>query len=126
MDVVRDCMESRAGELLRQQREEDQKIPVYPYPASYAREHGELEQYRASHRANIDCEVAIENAIAENYQNNVLPDAAAQQVVDLFGFDRTMFVLANTCLLYTSRLLPSLCIPSQHRRNQFRTQRNRS
>lgn len=96
MDVVRDCMESRAGELLRQQKEQYQKIPVYPYPASYAREHGELEQYRASHRANIDCEVAIENAIAENYQNNVLPDAAAQQVVDLFGFDRTMFVLANT------------------------------
>ena len=96
MDVVRDCMESRAGELLQQQKEQYQKIPVYPYPASYAREHDELEQYRASHRANIDCKVAIENVIAENYQNNVLPDAAAQQVVDLFGFDRTMFVLANT------------------------------
>lgn len=28
---------------------------LYIYPASYVREHGELEQYRASYKANIAC-----------------------------------------------------------------------
>lgn len=38
-------------------------IPVYKYPAVYARENDELEQYRASHKANIACRDAIDNAI---------------------------------------------------------------
>ena len=29
--------------------------PVYIYPAEYAREHGELEAYRASSKADIAC-----------------------------------------------------------------------
>ena len=33
---------------------------LYIYPASYVREHGELEQYRASYKANIACKEAIE------------------------------------------------------------------
>ena len=41
---------------------------LYIYPASYAHEHGELEQYRASYKANIACKEAIEQAIADHYQ----------------------------------------------------------
>ena len=96
MDVVRDCIESRAEEMRRQQREHYLSTPVYPYPASYARENGELEQYRESHRANMDCKIAIEEAISEYYHDNCLHDGAVQDVVELFGFDRTMYVLANT------------------------------
>ena len=91
MDVVRDSMESRANTLLRWW-----KTPVYPHSGSYAREHEELEQYRASKRANIDCRDAIERAIADHYQHNVLSPEGAREVVRSFGFERTMFVLANT------------------------------
>lgn len=91
MDVVRDSMESRANTLLRWRQ-----TSVYPHPGSYARKHEELEQYRASKRANIDCRDAIERAIADHYQYNVLSPEGAREVVRTFGFERTMFVLANT------------------------------
>lgn len=72
------------------------KTPLYKFPAAYARENGELEQYRASHKANIACRNAIEIAIRENYHDNCLGKAALEQVVDEFGYDRTLYVLAAT------------------------------
>lgn len=71
-------------------------IPVYKYPAVYARENNELEQYRASHKANVACKDAIETAIRDNYRNNCLGSDTAKQVIAEFGFDRTLYVLANT------------------------------
>ncbi|MDD3335302.1 MAG: DUF3849 domain-containing protein [Eubacteriales bacterium] len=71
-------------------------LPVYPYPASYAHEHEELPEYRASHKANIACRDAIDTAIADNYSNNTLGHDAVKQVVEQFGYDRTVYVLANT------------------------------
>ncbi len=71
-------------------------VPLYKYPASYAREHGELEQYRASHKANIACRDAIDGAIRDNYRDNCLGSDTAKQVIAEFGFDRTLYVLANT------------------------------
>lgn len=72
------------------------KTPLYKYPAAYARENGELEAYRASHKANIACRNAIEIAIRENYRDNCLGKDALKQVVDEFGYDRTLYVLAAT------------------------------
>ena len=46
--------------------------PIYFHSATYAHEHGELDQYRASHKANIACKEAIEQAIADNYRDNCL------------------------------------------------------
>lgn len=71
-------------------------IPVYKYPAAYTRENNELEQYRASHKANIACRDAIDDAIRDNYRNNCLGSDTAKQVIAEFGFDRTLYVLANT------------------------------
>ena len=39
------------------------KRQVYPHSAAYAKEHGELEQYRASNNANFQCKEAIEAAV---------------------------------------------------------------
>lgn len=69
---------------------------LYIYPASYAREHGELEQYRASYKANIACKEAIEQAIADHYRDNHLGTEAVHQVLEEFGYDRMFYVLANT------------------------------
>ena len=59
-------------------------IPVYKYPATYAREHNELEIYRASHKANIACRDAIDAAIRDNYRNNCLGSDTAKQVIAEF------------------------------------------
>lgn len=96
METIWDCLESRADTILEEQRRTLRETPVYPYPASYAQEHGELEQYRASNRANIACKEAIEAAIREHYHDNQLDSQAAAQVVKAFGLDRTMYILAIT------------------------------
>lgn len=71
-------------------------IPVYKYPAAYAREHGEQEQYRASYKANVACKNAIETAIRDNYRDNCLGKEGVKQVADQFGYERMFYVLANT------------------------------
>src|SRR5699024_4349256 len=45
---------------------------------------------------NIACKEAIEAAISENYRDNRLDGAAVGQVTEQFGYDRMLYVLANT------------------------------
>ena len=71
-------------------------IAVYRYPSSHAHEHGELDLYRASQKANLACKEAIEAAISDNYRNNCLNTDAVKQVMEQFGHERVMYVLANT------------------------------
>ena len=92
MDVVRDSIEQRAEAALDAQRE----LPLYRHDAAYAREQGDLDLYRASRRANIACKEAIEAAISEHYRDNRLDKDAVPQVIEQFGYTRTLYVLANT------------------------------
>ncbi len=72
-------------------------IPVYLYPQEYAVENGELDKYRLSRKLNLACKEAVEQAIGKHYSQNRLDTAAAvQQVVDAFGYERTLYVLAIT------------------------------
>ncbi len=100
MDVVLDSLESCAdAEIAREQRrrEELRNTPVYPYPYEYAVENGEVEKYRQSRKISLACKEAIEKAIGDHYADNCLNTAAAvRQVVDVFGYDRTLYVLAVT------------------------------
>lgn len=96
MDILRDTVENRANDILKE-AEALRSAPVYPYPREYAVENDELDKYRLSRKANIACKEAIEQAIREHYANNSLDTAAAvKQVVDAFGYDRMMYVLAVT------------------------------
>ena len=71
--------------------------PLYRHDAAYAREHGELPQYRESYQANIACKEAIEEAISENYGNNRLNSQAVFDAVSAeFSMERIQYVLANT------------------------------
>ena len=73
------------------------KTPIYKESYLYAYEHGEEAQHIASRNANIACEEAIEKAIADHYSDNCLNTAAAvQDVVKRFGYERMLYVLANT------------------------------
>ena len=66
------------------------------HDAAYAREQGDLDLYRASRRANIACKEAIEASISEHYRDNRLDKDAVPQVIERFGYTRTLYVLANT------------------------------
>ena len=96
MDVIRSCIETRADDIIEDQRKALLQLPIYPQTAAYAREHGELETYRASHRANVDCKNAIEDAISAHYKDNRLNMACLKEVTDRFGLERTAHVVANT------------------------------
>ena len=76
--------------------EKMKQIPVYRQTGMYAREYGELEQFRQSNVANIACRAAIEKAIAENFDGMRLNADAAEPVLSEFGSERVLFVLANT------------------------------
>ena len=96
MDEIRDCIESRAKTCIEEQREALRNLPVYIFSATFAKGHDELEEYRASFRANVECKNAIEEAIAKHYSDNRLDGSCVQEVVDRFGAERVSFVLANT------------------------------
>ena len=73
------------------------EVPIYRETANYAYEAGELESYRASLAANVECRRAIEAAISSNYGDNRLDaDAAVKSVLEQFSPERVRYVLANT------------------------------
>ena len=83
-------------------------IPVYRHSAAYAVEHGELEAYKMSHVAGVACRDAIEKAIEKHYNDNRLSKEGAKEVIDEFGKERVMTVLAITVQnkLYDGRFSP--------------------
>lgn len=98
MEHISNSLEELAdnmAELHKEMRE----LPVYRHTFDYAVAHGEEKQYRESFHANIDCKEAIEKAISQHYANNCMDALATQQVVRAFGYDRTIYVLANTIQL---------------------------
>lgn len=64
--------------------------------AHMQREHGELEQYRTSRKANFACKEAIEAVIRENFDGMHLNPDAVKSVVGKFSEERVSHVLANT------------------------------
>ena len=71
--------------------------PVYRQSAAYAKEHGELDAYRASNKANMECKDAIVDAIYNNYHDNRLDTKTTlAQLAPKFGLDRISYLLAVT------------------------------
>lgn len=107
-DVYKDCsnvdynitpiklrIECLADQVIRQ--EELCKSPVYKYPGDYARENGELEQFRASLKANLACAEEIGATISKYHDGyHFESKSAVRDVVQKFGYERTLFVLAAT------------------------------
>ena len=108
-DVYKDCsnvdynitpirlkIECLADQVIWQE-EELCKSPVYKYPGDYARENGELDQFRTSLKANLACAEEI-GATISKYHDGLRFDskAAVRDVVQKFGYERTLFVLAAT------------------------------
>ena len=72
------------------------KTPVYYETAAYARENGELELFRLSHRTNIACKNDIQAAISRHFDGMRLDKETAKEVLDQYGAERVSIVLAAT------------------------------
>ena len=70
-------------------------IPVYPYPAAYARFAGELDQFRESKKANQECGKAIDAVIDAAWDGLRLPPDAGPALMERFGRERLGYVLAD-------------------------------
>ena len=71
-------------------------LPVYRENFDYARECREVETYRISLQANVACKEAIEQAISQSYDGRRLAEGTAAKVMNQFGAERVLYVLANT------------------------------
>ena len=72
------------------------ETPLYYYSAAHARQQDELEQYRASLRANEECKQDIENAISKNFDGFRLGKAAVTEILDKHIPERIQMILAST------------------------------
>ncbi len=94
MDILHECVENLANSIMETQREKN-AVPLYRETGAYAMEHGEIEQFRASLRANIACRDAIDAEIRENFDGLSL-NADTKDVLAQFGPERVSLVLAAT------------------------------
>ena len=69
---------------------------LYPYSAAEARKRNELSLWRESHKTNIACRGAIEDAIRQNFDGMNLQTDCLKAVLDEYGYKRTERVLAAT------------------------------
>ena len=97
MDLVRECIETLAYSLVEAQKEKNRTIPLYQENARYAKEHGEIELFQASQKANIACRDAIDTAIREGYDGAYL-HADVKGVLAEFGPERVTHVLVSSLL----------------------------
>lgn len=68
-------------------------IPFYRYSLDNARHCNEVELWRNSHKANLDCAIAIKNAVGDNFNDNHFNSDCVNAVIKEFGFDRVNFIL---------------------------------
>lgn len=70
--------------------------PLYKYSAETARHNGELDAWRESKKENIRCRDFLDEQIAKRFDGMTLPSDCVENTVKEFGYDRTMWVIANT------------------------------
>ena len=69
---------------------------VYPYSSEEAKRLNRLPMWRESHKANIACKKAIEQAVRRDYDGAGLKPDCAGSVIAEYGYKRVNWVLANT------------------------------
>ena len=96
-EVIRDFLREQKKRMKEAMDMEPKTLtPVYHESSAYAREHGELESFRLSHQANLDCKRAIQDAISRYFDGWCLDKKAALEILEQFGMERTTLVLAAT------------------------------
>lgn len=70
--------------------------PLYMQTGEYAHEHYEIIDHRNSRKSNIECKLAIEDAIRQNFDGMHLNEGFEEKIIEQFGMERVAFVVANT------------------------------
>lgn len=70
--------------------------PLYLQTGEYAHEHYEIIDHRNSRKANIECKLAIEDAILHNFDGMHLSEGIEDKIIEQYGMERVAFVVANT------------------------------
>ena len=73
--------------------------PLYKYSVETARHNGELDDWRESRNENIRCRDFLDEQVREKFDGFHLPDECAENAIKEFGYDRTMWVIANTIMM---------------------------
>ncbi|WP_313180786.1 DUF3849 domain-containing protein [Lacrimispora sp.] len=71
-------------------------LSVYPYSLEEAKRLKEVSLWRKSHKENVACKEAIREAICRDFDGKYLKAECAERVIELYGFRRVRWVLANT------------------------------
>lgn len=69
---------------------------VYPYSYEEARAKGQTAQHRRSYNLNVECAVSIQAASSLNLANGHVPIENVRGVLEDYGPERVMWVIANT------------------------------
>ena len=77
----------------------DEFSTVYPYSCEEARSRDQIFLWRESHRENIACKNAIEEAIRRDFDGMHLKAECARSVIDQYGFKRVQRVLAKSAYI---------------------------
>lgn len=109
-------------------------ISLYRFSLEEARHCNEVDLWRESHRANLNCVKAIEDAIDRSYSENVLNGECAKSVIAGFGFDRVNYILSANAQMISKedpRLSDSnrkwganIFIPKSNLRDEYRINRH--
>jgi hypothetical protein len=71
-------------------------LSVYPYSFAEAKRLNELDRWKESHKENMVCKNAIEEAIRRDFDGMHLHEKCAKDIITQFGYHRTAYVLANS------------------------------
>lgn len=69
---------------------------VYPYSYEEAKARGQTAQHRRSYKLNVECALSIKAASTLNLANGHVPIENVRGVLEDYGAERVMWVLANT------------------------------
>lgn len=70
--------------------------PLYRYSVETAKRNGELDAWRESRDENKRCRDFLDEQVREKFDGFRLPDECAENAIKEFGYDRTMWVIADT------------------------------
>ena len=70
--------------------------PIYYESSEHARQYGELEQLRASNKADTDCRNLIDQAIGRHFDGMHLAQQALAEVLNEYTPERVAMILAVT------------------------------
>ena len=73
-------------------------IPLYKYSFETAKRDNEIQEFRESFQENIRCRDYLDKQVSERFDGFHLPGECLENTVKEFGFDRTMWIIANTIL----------------------------